>query len=209
MTMRASATSWSRRRGSRSRQRRRRSADGAGRPGGRRVQSGSARRTAASVSLTVSPAKRRFPGEHLPEDDAEGPDVGALVDRLAARLLGAHVGRGAEDHPGLGPLAAVIVGEREESLESRVAAARPQALARPKSRTLTLPSGVSLTLAGLRSRWTTPLPWASSSASAICRATASASSTASGPAREPLREVLARRPAPSPAHEAASLSSRP
>ncbi len=43
--------------------------------------------------------------EHLPEDDAEGPDVGALVHRLAAGLLGAHVGRGPEDHAGLGPLA--------------------------------------------------------------------------------------------------------
>ena len=55
------------------------------------------------------------------------------------------------------------------------------AFARPKSSTFTLPSGVSLTLAGLRSRWTIPLSWASSSASAICRATTTASSTGSGP----------------------------
>ena len=40
-------------------------------------------------------------GEHFAEHDAEGPDVGALVDGLAAGLLGAHIGGGAEDHSGL------------------------------------------------------------------------------------------------------------
>ena len=35
--------------------------------------------------------------------------------------------------------------------------ARLSAFARPKSRTLTVPSGVTLTFAGLRSRWTIPL----------------------------------------------------
>ena len=37
-------------------------------------------------------------GEHLVEHTAEGPDVGAPVHRRAARLLRAHVGRGAEHH---------------------------------------------------------------------------------------------------------------
>ena len=55
------------------------------------------------------------------------------------------------------------------------------ALARPKSSTFTLPSGVSLTFAGFRSRWTMPLLWASSSASAICSAISSASSTGIAP----------------------------
>ena len=41
-------------------------------------------------------------GEHLEQHDAEGPDVGALVDRLAAGLLGGHVGSGAEDQAGGG-----------------------------------------------------------------------------------------------------------
>ncbi len=36
------------------------------------------------------------------EHDAERPDVGPLVDRASARLLGAHVGRGAEDDAELG-----------------------------------------------------------------------------------------------------------
>ena len=49
------------------------------------------------------------------------------------------------------------------------------ALARPKSRTLTTPSGVILMFAGFRSRWTMPLSWATSRASAICRAIATAS----------------------------------
>ena len=41
-------------------------------------------------------------GQHLEEHHTEGPDVGALVDRLAPRLLGRHVGGGAEDEAGRG-----------------------------------------------------------------------------------------------------------
>ena len=41
-------------------------------------------------------------GQHLEQHDAEGPDVGALVDGLAPRLLGGHVGGGAEDQAGRG-----------------------------------------------------------------------------------------------------------
>ncbi len=41
-------------------------------------------------------------GEHLVEHDAERPDVGAAVDRSAGRLLGRHVGGGAEDDAELG-----------------------------------------------------------------------------------------------------------
>ncbi len=42
--------------------------------------------------------------EHLVEDAAEGPDVGAAIGALAARLLGAHVGGGAEEDAGAGAL---------------------------------------------------------------------------------------------------------
>ena len=37
-------------------------------------------------------------GQHLVEQTAEAPDIGTLVGRLAACLLGGHVGRGAEHH---------------------------------------------------------------------------------------------------------------
>ena len=36
--------------------------------------------------------------QHLQQDNTEGPDVGPPVDRRAARLLGAHVGRRAQDY---------------------------------------------------------------------------------------------------------------
>jgi len=53
--------------------------------------------------------------------------------------------------------------------------------ARPKSRTLTVPSLRTLMFAGLRSRWTIPCSWAASSASAIWRASGSASSIGTAP----------------------------
>ena len=51
--------------------------------------------------------------------------------------------------------------ESEESVGSAAVI-----LARPKSRTLTRPSVVTMTLAGLRSRWTMPFSWAAARASA-------------------------------------------
>ena len=65
-----------------------------------------------------------------------------------------------------------------------------QALARPKSRTLTVPSLLSLMLAGLRSRWTMPCWCAASRAWAICRAMGMASSTGIGPRLILLGEIL-------------------
>jgi hypothetical protein len=63
------------------------------------------------------------------------------------------------------------------------------AFARPKSSTLTLPSGVILTFAGFRSRCTIPFSCAASRASAIWRAIARSSSTATG--RDLFRKRLA------------------
>jgi hypothetical protein len=44
-------------------------------------------------------AEEALAREHLEEHDAESPDVGPPVDREPLRLLGRHVGGGAEDHP--------------------------------------------------------------------------------------------------------------
>ena len=54
-------------------------------------------------------------------------------------------------------------------------------LARPKSRTFTMPSARNLMFAGFRSRWMMPFSCAASSASVICLATGSASSSGIGP----------------------------
>ena len=99
-------------------------------------------------------------GQHLVEHAAECPDVRALVDRLPARLLRAHVGGRAEDRP-----ACVPPVDRRRLADGD--ARRPPAFARPKSSTFTTPSGVTLMFAGLRSRWTMPFSCAASRASAI------------------------------------------
>ncbi len=61
-----------------------------------------------------------------------------------------------------------------------VAAVSASARAMPKSITLTPPASVTMTLAGLMSRWTMPFSWLYSSASriaAVIRAASSAGST--------------------------------
>ena len=80
-------------------------------------------------------------GQHLVEHDAERPDVGALVDSLALGLLGRHVRRGAEDDAELRAERAVSVGEFSGVGARRAPRAGSIALARPKSSTLTVPSG--------------------------------------------------------------------
>jgi hypothetical protein len=49
----------------------------------------------------VFAVERLAAGEHLVEDDAKGPNVGALVDGPTSGLLGTHVGCGAKDDSGL------------------------------------------------------------------------------------------------------------
>ena len=98
ISSRASAMSGSRRFGSFSRQRRsnRRTLDGV--CSGSAFQCGSRSRIAAMVSDSVSPVNAARPDQHFVQDASEGPDVGAFVDGPTARLLGAHVGGGAQDH---------------------------------------------------------------------------------------------------------------
>jgi hypothetical protein len=62
-----------------------------------------ARRAESQPAAGLSPARssrssRGAAREQLKQEAAEGPDVGAAVDRAAARLLGRHVGRRAENH---------------------------------------------------------------------------------------------------------------
>ena len=48
------------------------------------------------------PREQLRAGQHLPQHHTERPDVCALVHHRPARLLGAHVGRSAQDHARLG-----------------------------------------------------------------------------------------------------------
>ena len=54
------------------------------------------------ISREGSPA-----GQHFEEDDAEGPDIGAAIDRLPARLLRGHIGGRTDYRP-------VLCGARRE-----------------------------------------------------------------------------------------------
>ena len=128
-------------------------------------QSGSRSRIFAIESEVVSPPNVAAAGQHLVQHAPEGPDVGALVHRQAARLLGTHVRGRADDRAVARPVASGGALDRSGDEPSPATA-----LARPKSSTFTTPSGVILMFAGFRSRWTMPLSWAASSASAICRA---------------------------------------
>ena len=99
-----------------------------------------------------------------------------LSTGLAARLLRAHVGRRAEDHPRLRHRGRR---DRRRLRDSSATTARAGsiAFARPKSSTFTVPSARTLMFAGFRSRWMIPCSCAASSASAICFAIGSASSS--------------------------------
>ena len=163
---RASPKSRTRRFGSFSRHRCSSSADARWRRGRQRVPVRFASQNGDDGVRDCVARERDVPGEHLVEHAPECPDVGPLVDGLAARLLRTHVGGGAEDRPAL-----CRAGHRRRyASRSDRRASSPAALARPKSRTFTAPSGVISILAGFRSRWTMPFSCAMSRASAICRA---------------------------------------
>jgi hypothetical protein len=64
---------------------------------------------------------------------------------------------------------------------STAASSGARIFAIPKSSTFTIPSGVTLMVAGFKSRWTMPFSCAASSATAIWRAADSATRTGIGP----------------------------
>ena len=125
--------------------------------------------------------ERRAPGQHLVEHASECPDVGAVVDRLATRLLRTHVGRRAE-HASV---------RRAVERAERFLAGPPSNPARigfasPKSSTFARTIAGGLAASGRC--WPAsdrdgrcPCSCAASSASAIWRAMASASGIGKGP----------------------------
>jgi hypothetical protein len=170
----------SRSRGSRSRQRRSRRTTGGGVAAGSRSQTGSLVTTAASTSVTVSPANAGSPA-------SISYSTAPKAQMSARRSTGFPLACSGDMYaavPMITP-SAVIAGDVKVGDAARSGAesagAAAIALASPKSSTFTTPSSRTLMLAGLRSRCTMPRACASSSASAICRAMASASSTGTGP----------------------------
>ena len=107
------------------------------------------------------------------------------LDRFAARLFRAHVGRRLRRSC-----------RRCVCRPTRIAAADvvSSAVASPKSRTFTVPSGRTPMLPGFRSRWMMPCSCAASSASAIC----SRDRQRLGPNGATPRAVRGRRPRPAP-----------
>ena len=116
---------------------------------GKAVQSGSRSMIAASVSVTVSPAKACAPVSISYSTQPNAQMSRSLVHRLAAGLLRAHVRGGAENDPRLRHAdVRVIVGDSATS--PRAPGAASSALASPKSSTFTMPSGRELDVGRLQ-----------------------------------------------------------
>ena len=157
----------SRRFASFSRHCRNRSANLRGRSAGSACQSGSCSSTAAMVSRQRLALERALSGEQLVQEASEGPDVRPLIDLHALAPAPDSCTRECpRSAPPTVPEPVSVAGSERCGFASV-----PQiAFARPKSNTLTLPCGVTLTLAGFRSRWMIPCSCAASSASATWQA---------------------------------------
>ena len=129
-------------------------------------KSGSRSRILASTRATESPGNGGVPVSISYSTHPNAQMSLRWSTRGACCLLGAHVRRRPEDAP------VPSRGRRGDGRRLRddrgLPSAGSSALARPKSRTFTVPSGRTLTLAGFKSRCTMLLSCAASSASAIC-----------------------------------------
>ena len=159
----ASPMSRRRARGSFSRQRRSSRRTAAGVPPAGASSRARARAPARACRRSSRRRTRGAPVEHLEEHAAERPDVRAPVDGSPRACSGLMYAGGAEDHARAACPAEVSVGDCDDvGLGARRSAHAPwRARSRAPSRR---PSGVTLTLAGLRSRWTMPCSCAASSA---------------------------------------------
>ena len=145
---RASPMSRSRRLGSFSRQRRSSARTRGGVSAGSAVQSGSVLRIAATRRSRSRRRRTSAARQHLEQHAAERPDVGALVDRLAARLLRdscrrrCRGSRPRRSRATSASATSTVQPDRRASADSSV-------FARPKSSTFTVPSARDLDVRGL------------------------------------------------------------
>ncbi len=133
------------------RQRRRRPCTARGTVGGRLVQSGSRSITAATTSAVVSPTNARRPASISYSTHPKAQ----MSDRLSTAFPRACSGLMYGAVPRIAPSSvapAVIDAACVSSFASIGARSDPNAFAKPKSSTFTMPSGVILMFAGFRSR---------------------------------------------------------
>jgi hypothetical protein len=134
--------------------------------------------TAPITSVAVSPVNSRCPvsiSYRMQPNDQTSARRSTGLPRACSGLMYPAVPK-STPRP---VIACVRVGDNERSCapESPDIGSAVSAFAKPKSSTLTRPSGVIFTFAGFRSRCTTPFSCAASTASAICSPSRAASST--------------------------------
>ena len=82
-------------------------------------------------------SERRIAGDHLVQDYADAPDVGAVIHGLAAHLFGRHVSDRAEHDPGLRARDASIAALGRVGSDRNLREAEIEHLQSPSGRTIT------------------------------------------------------------------------